>query len=166
MDNFFSPSKVDCKCEKCSNTKATVTLTFESLPRILILHLKRFRPNFEKMTYEKRSDAVAIPDKLEILNYEWSCTRCTLKNAGDAQTCKVCNNPRGKNSCAYKLKAAVLHQGATAGAGHYVTHVYENEKLGWKRYNDSRVTNIGKFEALSKAKTQAYLLFFVADDCE
>eukprot|EP00470_Lotharella_oceanica_P016344 CAMPEP_0170197840 /NCGR_PEP_ID=MMETSP0040_2-20121228/67326_1 /TAXON_ID=641309 /ORGANISM="Lotharella oceanica, Strain CCMP622" /LENGTH=120 /DNA_ID=CAMNT_0010447615 /DNA_START=219 /DNA_END=581 /DNA_ORIENTATION=+ len=117
------------------------------------------------MTYEKRSDAVEIPENLSLEDKnDWSCHICTLNNPATAEKCTVCQTPRAidvdsPSSSSYKLNAVVLHQGSAAAAGHYVSNV--KEKAGWKRYNDSRVTSIGKVEALSKAKTQAYLLFFV-----
>jgi len=45
-----------------------------TLPRVLILHLKRFLPNFERRTYEKRVDRIEISGRLQLDSY---CTKDT-----------------------------------------------------------------------------------------
>ncbi|GAB5363318.1 hypothetical protein AAMO2058_000872800 [Amorphochlora amoebiformis] len=181
LSNFFSASTVDYKCDKCSCTKASVMSTFQSLPGVLVVHLKRFRPDFEKKTYEKRSDIVKVPPQItlpgkvcnsleaeESENFGWSCPSCTFRNDPLHLICVMCRAERPQSSkrrqtienVEYKLQSVVLHQGFGASFGHYVSLVKEDS--GWKKYNDSRVSPISHSETLGKAGRQGYLLFYRA----
>ena len=42
----------------------------------------------------------------------------------------------------YRLHAVVSHSGATAGAGHYVSDVYDAAHGRWRRFDDSLVTTL------------------------
>eukprot|EP00466_Bigelowiella_natans_P017385 jgi/Bigna1/62275/fgenesh1_kg.33_\ len=198
LQKFFATTIVEYKCDKCSNAKAHVTSSFASLPNILVLHLKRFRPNFVKRTYEKKTDRIRISQTLNLPDdagsaknlKDWSCQKCTFKNAGTIPKCQICNTEKpstiynenatkdediAKDSCLsiknqsgvakqlatskYDLQAAVLHQGTTAEAGHYVTHVKDGKK--WKRYNDSHVSAIDDSSSRKKVDNEGYLLFYV-----
>jgi uncharacterized UBP type Zn finger protein len=46
------PSELEKSCE-CGNNTATVTHKLVTLPRVLILHLKRFKANIDARTYSK-----------------------------------------------------------------------------------------------------------------
>lgn len=56
-------------CTKCGNQESTVSHKIEILPRILIIHLKRFKPNFEKQTYEKLTTFITIDKQLNLLPF-------------------------------------------------------------------------------------------------
>jgi uncharacterized UBP type Zn finger protein len=63
---FFAPDKVERRCESCGVTEATHEHKLSALPRILILHLKRFVEDKTTGRYHKDSAAV-IPDlKLDL----------------------------------------------------------------------------------------------------
>ncbi|RHZ18320.1 hypothetical protein DYB37_007958, partial [Aphanomyces astaci] len=62
--NHFKPRKVDITCEKCPHGKqATMTCHIQSLPPVLVLHLKRFEVQHATLT--KRVDAVDTPVTLD-----------------------------------------------------------------------------------------------------
>ncbi|RHY78363.1 hypothetical protein DYB38_007590 [Aphanomyces astaci] len=63
-DMHFKPRKVDITCEKCPHGKqATMTCHIQSLPPVLVLHLKRFEVQHATLT--KRVDAVDTPVTLD-----------------------------------------------------------------------------------------------------
>jgi uncharacterized UBP type Zn finger protein len=42
VDQFFEPEDVEWRCERCDAQQAGMTHRLATLPRVLILHLKRF----------------------------------------------------------------------------------------------------------------------------
>ncbi|XP_076458433.1 uncharacterized protein LOC143292129 isoform X2 [Babylonia areolata] len=60
LDIFFQKEEIDYRCEKCGHTKAEVTHKFAKLPRVLILHLKRY-------TYNQWNNK--IQEKLQLPRY-------------------------------------------------------------------------------------------------
>jgi hypothetical protein len=55
--------QLPCDNADCKSEGAILSYKILRLPRILVLHLKRFTPNFEKQRYEK----ITTPIKLEHL---------------------------------------------------------------------------------------------------
>jgi len=53
MRQFFRPEEVEHICEQCGQEDARLFHYIEALPRVLVVHLKRFRVNVEKMIFEK-----------------------------------------------------------------------------------------------------------------
>jgi uncharacterized UBP type Zn finger protein len=49
----FQPEPVSRTCEKCGCSDATGTRKFSAMPRVLILHVKRFSPSQDGSRYEK-----------------------------------------------------------------------------------------------------------------
>lgn len=54
------------KCEKCESEEAMVHHTIRRLPRILVLHLKRFAINLSNNLCEKRQDPVIMNQRLDM----------------------------------------------------------------------------------------------------
>ncbi|XP_029619722.1 ubiquitin carboxyl-terminal hydrolase 37-like [Salmo trutta] len=64
LDLYFKPSALECACRVCSGSMASVTRHFLTLPRVLMLHIKRFTAgNWEP---EKVDDPIAIPAELTL----------------------------------------------------------------------------------------------------
>ncbi|RUS31671.1 hypothetical protein BC938DRAFT_477332 [Jimgerdemannia flammicorona] len=63
---FFQDEHILYKCESCENEKATVRHTIRKLPRILVLHLKRFAVNMDNNVCEKRRDSVIMNQHLNL----------------------------------------------------------------------------------------------------
>ncbi len=63
------------KCEKCSCSIANVQKTIIKLPNVLVLHIKRFTPDPERMTYDKNKGKVKTEDYF-FLGMRFCC--CTL----------------------------------------------------------------------------------------
>ncbi|XP_029619701.1 ubiquitin carboxyl-terminal hydrolase 37-like isoform X2 [Salmo trutta] len=64
LDLYFKPSALECACRVCSGSMASVTRHFLTLPRVLMLHIKRFTAgNWEP---EKVDDPISIPAELTL----------------------------------------------------------------------------------------------------
>ena len=61
LDMYFANENIEYTCEKCKNAYSLLSHQMKKIPRILILHLKRY-----DMDDTKKSDSVNIPKLLEI----------------------------------------------------------------------------------------------------
>uniref|UniRef100_A0A4W5P2M7 Ubiquitin carboxyl-terminal hydrolase n=1 Tax=Hucho hucho TaxID=62062 RepID=A0A4W5P2M7_9TELE len=74
LDLFFRMEEIEYSCEKCNRKAATVTHKFSRLPRVLILHLKRYSFNAQLSLNSKLGQQVMIPRYLTLLSH---CTDTT-----------------------------------------------------------------------------------------
>ncbi|KAH9189048.1 hypothetical protein AeNC1_008969, partial [Aphanomyces euteiches] len=135
LAEHFKPHQVDVTCEKCSEGKqAIMTAQIQSLPKVLVLHLKRFEVQQSVLT--KRLDRVATP--LTLNPGEWLS--------------------QGTENCTYSLKSIVRHLGQNVDEGHYVADVDEGT---WIRYNDTFVSEVDSSAVLEgNGAKSGYLLFY------
>ncbi|KAK6311831.1 hypothetical protein J4Q44_G00174950 [Coregonus suidteri] len=64
LDLYFKPSALECACRDCSGSIASVTRHFLTLPRVLMLHMKRFTAG--DWEPEKVDDPMSIPADLTL----------------------------------------------------------------------------------------------------
>eukprot|EP01114_Cavostelium_apophysatum_P020587 TRINITY_DN6946_c0_g1_i2.p1 TRINITY_DN6946_c0_g1~~TRINITY_DN6946_c0_g1_i2.p1 ORF type:complete len:638 (+),score=140.47 TRINITY_DN6946_c0_g1_i2:69-1982(+) len=99
---FFVTDEVEKKC-KCGHDRAEASHRIVSLPRVLILHLKRFKPNFERQIYEKIADPVLNCKTLDVgfccagrtkepLPFEFDAADIELKKAIDESRVDLLNS--------------------------------------------------------------------------
>ncbi|XP_073329356.1 ubiquitin carboxyl-terminal hydrolase 37 isoform X3 [Pagrus major] len=74
LDLFFRMEEIEYSCEKCNGKAATVMHKFSKLPRVLILHLKRYSFNAQLSLNSKLGQQVVIPRYLTLLSH---CTEST-----------------------------------------------------------------------------------------
>ncbi|XP_018091230.1 ubiquitin carboxyl-terminal hydrolase 37 isoform X3 [Xenopus laevis] len=86
LDLFFRLEDLDYACEKCSGKSATVMHKFSRLPRILILHLKRYSFNVILSLNNKVGQQVVIPRYLTLSSHCTESTRVPLSLGWNAQT--------------------------------------------------------------------------------
>ncbi|XP_066933847.1 ubiquitin carboxyl-terminal hydrolase 37-like [Clytia hemisphaerica] len=61
LNLYFADEEIEYTCEKCQNSSSVLTHQMKKLPRILVLHLKRYD------SYEmKKSDSIKIPKIMDI----------------------------------------------------------------------------------------------------
>nr|XP_046218697.1 ubiquitin carboxyl-terminal hydrolase 37-like [Oncorhynchus gorbuscha]XP_046218698.1 ubiquitin carboxyl-terminal hydrolase 37-like [Oncorhynchus gorbuscha]XP_046218699.1 ubiquitin carboxyl-terminal hydrolase 37-like [Oncorhynchus gorbuscha] len=94
LDLFFRIEEIEYSCEKCSGKVATVTHKFSRLPRVLILHLKRYSFNAQLSLNSKLGQQVMIPRYLTLLSHCTDSTRPPLSlgwsaNAAMSRTLKA-----------------------------------------------------------------------------
>ncbi|KAI0974066.1 hypothetical protein F4678DRAFT_396354 [Xylaria arbuscula] len=113
-----------------SQRKATKQILIESLPPILILHLKRFK--FDPITNGtvKLWTKIDYPLELELPSEMFSpIKRATLQADGNG-------------SIKYKLTAAVYHHGKSASGGHYTVDLRRQDGREWIRLDDTVIRRI------------------------
>jgi len=72
----------------------------------------------------------------------------------------------------YTLHSVVVHEGGP-NSGHYINFNYNSTTKTWKKYNDSKITDVTEEEVFKSAiggpnekNSCAYSLFYVKDDCK
>ncbi|KAM4608577.1 ubiquitin carboxyl-terminal hydrolase 37 [Polymixia lowei] len=85
LDLFFRMEEIEYSCEKCNGKAATVTHKFSKLPRVLILHLKRYSFNAQLSLNSKLGQQVLIPRYLTLLSHCTEATRPPLNLGWSAQ---------------------------------------------------------------------------------
>ncbi|XP_068102151.1 ubiquitin carboxyl-terminal hydrolase 37 isoform X2 [Hyperolius riggenbachi] len=81
LDLFFRMEDVEYSCEKCHGKAATVVHKFSRLPRVLILHLKRYSFNVALLLNNKVGQQVIIPRYLTLMSHCTENTRPPLSLA-------------------------------------------------------------------------------------
>ncbi|KAJ8351649.1 hypothetical protein SKAU_G00231250 [Synaphobranchus kaupii] len=86
LDLFFRVEEIEYSCETCYGKSATVTHKFSKLPRVLILHLKRYSYNTQLSLNSKLGQQVFIPKYLSLLAHCTDSTRPPLNLGWSAHT--------------------------------------------------------------------------------
>ncbi|KAI8808279.1 cysteine proteinase [Cladochytrium replicatum] len=130
---------------KGGKVDATKQTLIESLPPILILHLKRFHYDSTTGTTQKLQKHVAYSTTLKIDPEIISPT--ARKDVG--------SNPQ------YTLFAVVNHHGKQTTGGHYTCDVARGSTGEWLRMDDTVIKPVPATDVLAeKSDRQAYMLFF------
>lgn len=85
LDLFFRMEEIEYSCEKCNGKAATVTHKFSKLPRVLILHLKRYSFNAQLSMNSKLGQQVVIPRYLTLLSHCTDSTRSPISLGWSSQ---------------------------------------------------------------------------------
>uniref|UniRef100_A0A4W3HK86 Ubiquitin carboxyl-terminal hydrolase n=2 Tax=Callorhinchus milii TaxID=7868 RepID=A0A4W3HK86_CALMI len=85
LDLFFRAEEIEYACEKCQGKAAVVTHKFSRLPRVLILHLKRYSYSVELSVSSKVGQQVKIPKYLSLQAHCSEGTREPLALASSSQ---------------------------------------------------------------------------------
>uniref|UniRef100_A0A8C9T0G0 Ubiquitin carboxyl-terminal hydrolase n=1 Tax=Scleropages formosus TaxID=113540 RepID=A0A8C9T0G0_SCLFO len=95
LDLFFRMEEIEYSCEKCCGKSATVTHKFSKLPRVLILHLKRYSYNAQLSLNSKLGQQVLIPKYLTLQSHCTESTRPPLGLSWNAQAAFTgsCSSP-------------------------------------------------------------------------
>jgi hypothetical protein len=122
-------------CRHCRDFfRAHKQMTLWTVPRILIIHLKRF---FSKGMYQRKLDINCEYD--EYLNLE-----------GRVEVCD------GVDKLNYRLVGVIGHSGGLTG-GHYIADVWHRESERWICFNDEKWKKLKSNEIHSQ---NAYVLFY------
>lgn len=112
------------------NVTATKTVFIESLPPVLILHLKRFQFDAEGNGTVKIWKKVGYPLELEIPREVLSRQKRSALSA------------EGLGLPKYRLIAAVYHHGKNASGGHYTVDVRRQDGREWIRIDDTVIRRV------------------------
>ncbi|XP_017285892.1 ubiquitin carboxyl-terminal hydrolase 37 isoform X2 [Kryptolebias marmoratus] len=108
LDLFFRMEEIEYSCEKCNGKSATVTHKFSKLPRVLILHLKRYSFNAQLSLNSKLGQQVLIPRYLTLLSHCTESTRAPISLGWTTQTStlKTLKTSQSVNSSTAPLRRA------------------------------------------------------------
>ncbi|KAF8245212.1 cysteine proteinase [Wilcoxina mikolae CBS 423.85] len=127
-------------CRACGSDHGfSKAFTLGELPRVLCIHLKRFRwkRNTTRGSKQKVDTLVKFP--LEGLD----------------MTRWLSDHETHNGNALYELYAVVVHQGSGANSGHYTAFVKNRDE--WWSLNDERASRVQPEQVL---KAKAYLLFY------
>ena len=131
-------------CSECRRlNEAQRSVSYEALPTVLVLQLKRFTTVASKTYVSKLTDFIPTPFTLDCF-----CAEC---NSGKS----------GKCSGKYRLYSVILHLGASLASGHYIAYVRASdtstEYFQCKRPSSSDTVKTSKkkglFKMFSKSST-------------
>ncbi|KAL0969347.1 hypothetical protein UPYG_G00225910 [Umbra pygmaea] len=174
--------KVEFSCAFCQGHHALKKDQFHTLPRVLVLHLKRFGgpggaekletplfipPNLSLSTL--CGDTVPplhsiVPEDFTNQDASTSEKACnsdsTEHEPGDVQQTATVNNNRMESTSYYQLTGIVSHIGESLNNGHYISEI-----LGaggqWLYCNDRDVSPSNEDTVLSNSNKNGYMLFYV-----
>lgn len=110
-------------------TSATKQLTIETLPPVLILHLKRFQYDNSGGT-QKIWKKIGYPLELELPKEVFSSAKAKSLQTHEGGLPK------------YKLTSVVYHHGKNAATGHYTVDVCRQEGREWIRLDDTNIRRV------------------------
>jgi len=159
LAKFFAPEDREVNCEKCQEGKvATQTMKILSVPKVILLHLKRF------MVVEKPGGAEETTELVIKKN------KVPVELTTDLSVDKLCNQSSDKVPMDdYRLKSIVHHIGNTANSGHYTTDALRfdpDEKVDrWVSFDDGVVAenSLDKIVKTPKHQKTAYMLLYSRD---
>ncbi|GAW16098.1 hypothetical protein ANO14919_055210 [Xylariales sp. No.14919] len=145
----FSAEEMLCErnkfhCDNCGGLQeAEKRMKIKRLPKVLALHLKRFKYTEDYSRLQKLFHRVVYPYQLRMFN--------TTEDAEDPDRL-------------YELYAVVIHIGGNAYHGHYVS-VIKTEDRGWLLFDDEMVEPVDKhyvrnFFGDKPGMACAYVLFY------
>ncbi|PHH72918.1 hypothetical protein CDD82_5732 [Ophiocordyceps australis] len=145
----FSVEEILCEgnkfhCDRCGGLQeAEKRMKVKRLPRVLTLHLKRFKYTEDYSRLQKLFHRVVYPYHLRMFN--------TTEDAEDPDRL-------------YELYAVVVHIGGNAYHGHYVS-IIKTKDRGWVLFDDEMVEPVDKhfvrnFFGDKPGMATAYVLFY------
>lgn len=132
-------------CEDCGKPVETLKRAcIEKLPPVLVVQLKRFEFNYEKMKNEKLNTACSFPMELDMEPYTKEGLARRESNRGLASGEDV-PEMKPPSYYQYELCGIVVHTGS-ADFGHYYSYIRErvpqfgSKERRWFEFNDTIVT--------------------------
>jgi ubiquitin carboxyl-terminal hydrolase 10 len=119
----------DFKSPRGPGVTATKQVLIETVPPVLILHLKRFQYDSSGGT-QKIWKRIGYPLELELPKEVFARQRVAAMQAS------------GKGMPKYRLSAVVYHHGKNASGGHYTVDVRRQEGREWVRLDDTVIRRV------------------------
>ncbi|KAJ8376066.1 hypothetical protein SKAU_G00066460 [Synaphobranchus kaupii] len=182
---YFKACEVECQCHWCYGQLASVEQTLQSLPRVLVVHLKRFSLN-------SRGNLVKLHDRLHVSPQLClqAHSRTSVRKPGmpkpdltqgdcyetsfspeDAVTFTAEKKSSvegrsagriGQDSCAmndYRITSVLSHIGSNMQHGHYICESSVGNTT-WLSFDDERVQQVDQKSTLRRRSNSAYILFY------
>ncbi|XP_066539328.1 ubiquitin carboxyl-terminal hydrolase 29-like [Hoplias malabaricus] len=178
LHTYFQKSNTELVCECREGTCMTEVQEFYTLPRVLILQVKRFN-----MFGEKLRDVMNIPPELDLsgfpgvasLGNQPSGSGCPQASpdlvyfpteSGEGHVKREQCTVECPPTSVYRLHGIVSHTGRSLDCGHYISDVAEGQGNSWLTLDDSEVSCTKESVVLKRRERGAYLLFYVHSGAE
>ncbi|KAL6474497.1 hypothetical protein MHYP_G00180580 [Metynnis hypsauchen] len=173
---FFSDeAEVECRCEVCGCNSASCRWAFHTLPRILVLQLKRFQVS-SSFTILKQHNRVHIDTELQLTlpvqrvpedhthkeakppdHLDLHTPPDEDRKADERQTER---NELGDSVFRFSLVSVLNHVGPNIHSGHYLSDCSSQSDSCWLSYNDESVTMTTEERVVKNRQRSAYVLFY------
>ncbi|XP_076859693.1 ubiquitin carboxyl-terminal hydrolase 26-like [Brachyhypopomus gauderio] len=187
LHSYFKSTDLEVKCDCGQGNKTSEAVEFLTLPRILILHIKRFDTLGQKlrnpMDIPSELDLSAFPGvaslrqplsgpaytqekphEKQVDNLEKSSLPEQVVNEsreGQGEKVQHVSPLESVPTDIYRLHAVVSHLGSSMNNGHYISDVAEEKGERWLTFDDSNVSKIKEPTILKRRAKTAYLLFYM-----
>mmetsp|Transcript_39871 Transcript_39871/g.112935 ORF Transcript_39871/g.112935 Transcript_39871/m.112935 type:complete len:345 (+) Transcript_39871:629-1663(+) len=138
VNSVLSALEAHCREEVVDEGRSQKRLQFESLPKVLILTLKRFSYNKDTGCPQKIKKAISYEERLAF-DRSWLVDQTTEPQE-------------------YQLTAVICHHGESANGGHYNAAVRYNQD--WFMYDDALIRQMESREVMNHMHT-AYILLYL-----
>ncbi|XP_042370738.1 ubiquitin carboxyl-terminal hydrolase 37-like [Plectropomus leopardus] len=138
IQDYLKESELDFRCD-CGANSSSQQSAFVTLPKVLMLHLKRF-------TFTPRLGLQKLRDQVDLFR-----ELMVVSEQGDGW---------------YSLVSIISHLGSGAHAGHYISEgLHPDVDLDdpadrWLTFNDSEVTRTTGSSVCQQRQRDAYILFY------
>ncbi|KAJ3145087.1 hypothetical protein HDU86_001158 [Geranomyces michiganensis] len=150
LEGFCTPSRAN------RTGSATKQLSIETLPPVIVLHVKRFRYD-QARGAQKLMKYVTYGAELKIAPEILAPAHTTRPATTTTSPTTLHHAPQAL----YRLFAVVYHHGKHAAGGHYTADV-QRSSGEWLRFDDTLIAKISETDVLGeKRDRQAYMLFYV-----
>ena len=121
-------------CERCNKKVSAVKrVSLKKLPDYLIVTLKRFQFDYEKMMKLKVNEYCQFPKNLNLKEYSQQFLRKQQRTKAVEEEETLSNE-----YFSYVLKGVVVHLGY-ADSGHYYSYIQDRNTSKWFEFNDTTV---------------------------
>ncbi|XP_036406877.1 ubiquitin carboxyl-terminal hydrolase 37-like [Megalops cyprinoides] len=156
LKQYFKVTKVDCRCPKCPGQQATVQTRLLSLPRVLVLQLKRFTMT-SSWTLQKLESKVAIPPELSLHPHCAPKVETPQEPVGTGSQSSGVETMSEEEQVELAIKLSM--EASSPSSGHYVCDGHNGDS--WLTFDDHVVQRSSQDSVLQLRERSAYLLFYV-----
>ncbi|XP_072536822.1 ubiquitin carboxyl-terminal hydrolase 37-like [Salminus brasiliensis] len=149
LHSYFQQTELELSCQCGKGRQACEVQEFSTLPRVLILHVKRFSMLGDG---KKLKDVMDIPAQLDLSHFPGVAS---LGQSGGS----ACSQSFGHLGTE-KLEANPLDL-SSFRPGHYISDAADGAGGDWLSFDDSKVSQQSEAAVLKCRATTAYLLFYV-----
>eukprot|EP00939_MAST-03C_sp_MAST-3C-sp1_P001388 g1388.t1 len=153
-------------CPNCKTSCAAQKhFTIFRLPKVLVLHMKRFSDIPGGRIRRRRKLNVNISCPMHNLDMSPFCapTSPCVESGAESDRNEAASRLETNAETRYNLVAVSNHIGSIHG-GHYTADCSNSTKMKWYHFDDSRVSEISDEGAKLNERT-AYILFYARSDC-
>ncbi|KAG9283435.1 ubiquitin carboxyl-terminal hydrolase 37-like isoform X1 [Astyanax mexicanus] len=167
--------EIECRCSVCGYSSASSRWAFHTMPRVLILQLKRFR--LSATSTKKKHNKIHIDPvfyltrPVQSISGGHTYTMATSTShqartwlpgveasAGEEE--QTARTEQDESVCTYSLISVLNHDGPSIYSGHYLTDCLIQSDSSWLTCDDEYVTLTSVAEVMEQRQRSAYVLFY------